>query len=155
MSMKSRRAFLRNAAVAAPAVSTIWSQRGACGIDPRIQHIVVLMLENRSFDHMLGFTFQGNPKVKGYPADLTNLPPNLDPTTEKPVWPSPESEYVAISIRTLVMISLTFGFSFSIRRPRRKKRNRTCGALYGRIWRSAGHRRMPEPMLILRCSASK
>jgi len=93
MSMKSRRAFLRNAAVAAPAVSTIWSQRGACGIDPRIQHIVVLMLENRSFDHMLGFTFQGNPKVKGYPADLTNLPPNLDPTTEKPVWPSPESEY--------------------------------------------------------------
>lgn len=93
MSIKSRRAFLRNAAVAAPAVGAIWSQRRTCGIDPRVHHIVVLMLENRSFDHMLGFTFQGDPKVSGYPSDLTTLPPNLDPTTEKLVLPSPEAEY--------------------------------------------------------------
>ena len=36
-----------------------------------IQHIVVLMLENRSFDHMLGFLYTGNGNVSpaGQPYD--------------------------------------------------------------------------------------
>lgn len=34
------------------------------GIDA-LQHIVVLMLENRSFDHMLGCLKQTHPKIDG------------------------------------------------------------------------------------------
>jgi phospholipase C len=52
--------------------------------------MVVLMLENRSFDHMLGFTFQGNPNVEGFPTNLSTLPENLDDTHE-PVRPQPEN----------------------------------------------------------------
>ena len=33
--------------------------------DPRIEHIVVLMMENRSFDHMLGFLKRENPEIRG------------------------------------------------------------------------------------------
>ena len=33
--------------------------------DARIQHIVVLMMENRSFDHMFGFLTIDNPVVPG------------------------------------------------------------------------------------------
>ena len=31
----------------------------------QIDHIVVLMLENRSFDHMLGFLYPGNKSPSG------------------------------------------------------------------------------------------
>ena len=48
----------------------------------QIQRLVVLMLENRSFDHMLGFLKQTNPNINGltgvewnYPAD--ELAPNV------------------------------------------------------------------------------
>jgi phospholipase C len=34
---------------------------------PRIQHIVQLMLENRSFDHMLGFLYSGKTGPNGQP----------------------------------------------------------------------------------------
>jgi phospholipase C len=63
-----------------------------CAADPRIEHIVVLMLENRSFDHMLGFAYQGDPKVEGLPADLSKVPPNLDSNHEA-VLPNSEAEY--------------------------------------------------------------
>jgi len=33
--------------------------------DPRIQHIIVLMMENRSFDHMVGFLKRENPEIRG------------------------------------------------------------------------------------------
>jgi phospholipase C len=33
--------------------------------DPRIRHIVVLMLENRSFDHMLGLLMPDIPGLRG------------------------------------------------------------------------------------------
>ena len=39
--------------------------------DPRIKHLIVLMLENRSFDHMLGYS--GIPGVDGPDATDTNL----------------------------------------------------------------------------------
>lgn len=41
--------------------------------DERIDHIVVLMLENRSFDHMLGYRAFGDPSVNG----LTNNESNV------------------------------------------------------------------------------
>lgn len=91
--MKSRRTFIRNAAFAVPMVGRAWSQQVSRGNDPRIQRIVVLMLENRSFDHMLGFTFQGSRKVCGFPVDLATLPPNLAPETNEPVFPQEEDEY--------------------------------------------------------------
>jgi phospholipase C len=34
--------------------------------DPRIKHIVVLMLENRSFDHMLGLLMRDIPELRGF-----------------------------------------------------------------------------------------
>ncbi len=46
-----------------------------------IKHIVVLMLENRSFDHMLGFLYQdrNNVSLAGQPFDgLTGAESNLD-----------------------------------------------------------------------------
>ena len=38
------------------------------GSDPRIRHIVVLMLENRSFDHMLGMLLPDIPGLRGLAA---------------------------------------------------------------------------------------
>jgi phospholipase C len=49
----------------------------------QIDHIVVLMLENRSFDHMLGFlyTAQGNKSPSGQPFEgLTGKESNPDST---------------------------------------------------------------------------
>jgi phospholipase C len=74
--MKSRRDFIRNAALAVPAVGKAWTRQRAQGPDSRVQRIVVLMLENRSFDHMLGYAFQNDPNVCGFPC---NLPTNTDP----------------------------------------------------------------------------
>ena len=34
-----------------------------------VQHVVQLMLENRSFDHMLGFLYPGNVSPSGQPFD--------------------------------------------------------------------------------------
>jgi phospholipase C len=42
--------------------------------DPRIKHIVVLMLENRSFDHMLGLLMRDIPGLRGVkPGDYFNV----------------------------------------------------------------------------------
>src|SRR5436190_14037044 len=38
----------------------------------RLQHVVVLMLENRSFDHMLGFLKHPNPEYSPPPTDFYN-----------------------------------------------------------------------------------
>jgi len=57
---------------------------------PGIDHIVVLMLENRSFDHMLGFLYtdQGNKSPTGQPFDgLTGTESNTDKSgTKVPVF---------------------------------------------------------------------
>lgn len=50
----------------------------------KIEHIVVLMLENRSFDHLVGFMRANNPNIVGLTGDETNNPdPNntLSPQT--------------------------------------------------------------------------
>ncbi len=52
---------------------------------PSIQHIVQLMLENRSFDHMLGFLYQSKTGPNGVPFEgLTGTESNPD-ATGKPV----------------------------------------------------------------------
>jgi phospholipase C len=55
--------------------------------DSRIEHFVVLMLENRSFDHMLGFS--GIPGIDG----LTGAETNPD-TTGAPVQVSNNAQYI-------------------------------------------------------------
>ena len=45
------------------------------GLDA-LKHIVVLMMENRSFDHMLGALRQKNPAIDGFPDNWTNPGPN-------------------------------------------------------------------------------
>jgi len=52
-----------------------------------VDHVVVLMLENRSFDHMLGFLYPGNVSPSGQPFDgLTGrqLPAGQSPDTRPP-----------------------------------------------------------------------
>jgi phospholipase C len=46
--------------------------------NPKIEHIVVLMMENRSFDHLLGFTW--NPGIDGVtPGEYSNLDKDGEP----------------------------------------------------------------------------
>lgn len=41
--------------------------------DPRVEHLVVLMMENRSFDHMIGLLKEENSDIRGVaPGDFTN-----------------------------------------------------------------------------------
>jgi phospholipase C len=57
------------------------------GLD-NLKHIVVLMMENRSFDHMLGALKETNPRVNGLTGNETNPDPN-----DKPVPVLPKAEY--------------------------------------------------------------
>ena len=42
--------------------------------DSQSKHLVVLMLENRSFDHLLGFMTRENPEIRGtVGGDFSNL----------------------------------------------------------------------------------
>ena len=48
--------------------------------NPKIEHIIVLMMENRSFDHILGYMAQENPKIDGIVGnDYTNLDSSGEP----------------------------------------------------------------------------
>jgi phospholipase C len=49
------------------------------GPHPNIKHIVVLMMENRSFDHILGYLMMENPEIDGV---TDNLYSNTDSTGE-------------------------------------------------------------------------
>ena len=65
-----RRAWLslmaRGTVLAAGArVRAVEAQPTPYAADPRIKHIVVLMLENRSFDHMLGLLMRDIPDLRG------------------------------------------------------------------------------------------
>ncbi|HZE36020.1 MAG TPA: alkaline phosphatase family protein, partial [Candidatus Eisenbacteria bacterium] len=75
MAELARRAVLglmAGGAVAA-ANSRVRSEPVSEGSDPRIRHIVVLMLENRSFDHMLGMLMPDIPGLRGVkPGDYFN-----------------------------------------------------------------------------------
>lgn len=59
------------------------------GLD-KLQHIVVLMMENRSFDHMLGSLKAVNPAIDGY----VDGDPFANPdTTNNPVKPQAKAEF--------------------------------------------------------------
>src|SRR5258708_12948783 len=68
---------------------------GSSKLQPdRIKHIFVIMLENRSFDHLLGFSnLQGIDAVTGQPTPIEGLNPahagNLGPDGKKVVVSSP------------------------------------------------------------------
>jgi len=53
-----------------------------------LKHVVVLMIENRSFDHMLGSVRADDPRIKG----LTGKESNLD-TTNEPAPVKPLAEF--------------------------------------------------------------
>ena len=57
------------------------------GLD-NLKHIVVLMMENRSFDHMLGALKAEDPRING----LTGRESNLD-TTNEPAKVQPSAEF--------------------------------------------------------------
>jgi phospholipase C len=57
------------------------------GLDS-LEHIVVLMMENRSFDHMLGSLTDVNPQIDGITDQLSN-----PDTTGSPVKPQPLAEF--------------------------------------------------------------
>ena len=46
-----------------------------------IQHVVILMLENRSFDHVLGFLKRLNPNIDGLNGNETNPINPSDPNS--------------------------------------------------------------------------
>src|SRR5580700_5240086 len=65
-----------------------------------VNHVVVLMLENRSFDHMLGFLYSGSGNVSpaGQPFDglagtETNSPSSGSPVTVYQIEPSTPNAY--------------------------------------------------------------
>jgi phospholipase C len=54
----------------------------------KLKHIVVLMMENRSFDHMLGGLMAKDPRIDGLKGDESNLD-----ATNEPVKVSPRAEF--------------------------------------------------------------
>jgi phospholipase C len=63
-----------------------------------IEHVVVLMLENRSFDHMLGFLYPGNVSPSGQPFEglagtESNLGSNGQPVTVFRIEPTTPNAY--------------------------------------------------------------
>ncbi len=53
----------------------LWASTRACARKIPIRHIVVMMKENRSFDHLLGRLHDlGRPDVEGVPATPTRIP---------------------------------------------------------------------------------
>src|SRR5689334_18448093 len=69
MALWGRRAWLSvvvgGAAATGIRVRPVAGAGGVMPADPRIKHIVVLMLENRSFDHMLGLLMRDIPELRG------------------------------------------------------------------------------------------
>jgi phospholipase C len=61
----------------------------------QVNHIVVLMLENRSFDNMLGMLYPKSPSFDGLAGTESNLDSNGAPV---PVWNSPGSTPATLSI---------------------------------------------------------
>lgn len=81
-------------------------------LNPKIQHFVVLMLENRSFDHMLGFLMEENPGIDGI---TKNLYTNRDSSGE----PHPTTDGAAM---------VTAPSHLGRTNQRVGLQNRTCGA---------------------------
>jgi len=61
--------------------------------DPKIKNVVVLMLENRSFDHMIGFLKGDNPEIEGLTGLESNPYDSSDPNSER-VYVNDKAPYV-------------------------------------------------------------
>ncbi|HEY0552078.1 MAG TPA: alkaline phosphatase family protein, partial [Verrucomicrobiae bacterium] len=75
---------------------------GKRGGQTKIKKVFVLMLENRSLDHMLGFSqIQGTDAQTGAPTSLDGLQPNshsnIDPATGNPVFASTPADFLLAS----------------------------------------------------------
>ena len=79
----------------------------APGLD-QLKHIVVLMMENRSFDHMLGSLKAVNPAIDGYVDGdpFTNLDANNNPVKPQPLAefqgqlnPDPDHHFPAVDVQ--------------------------------------------------------
>lgn len=79
----------------------------APGLD-QLKHIVVLMMENRSFDHMLGSLKAVNPAIDGYVGGdpFTNLDANNNPVKPQPLAefqgqldPDPDHHFPAVDVQ--------------------------------------------------------
>ena len=77
----------------------------APGLD-KLQHIVVLMMENRSFDHMLGSLKAVNPAIDGVTPDLSNPDANGNPVKaqalaefQAQLQPDPDHHFPAVDLQ--------------------------------------------------------
>jgi phospholipase C len=75
------------------------------GLD-NLRHIVVLMMENRSFDHMLGSLKAVNPDIDGVTAQLSNPDTNGNPVSPQPLAefqgqldPDPDHHFPAVDLQ--------------------------------------------------------
>ena len=80
------------------AVRWVRRKRHATPGSPRIRHVFVLMLENRSFDHMFGFSdIRGTDSITGQPTQIDNLlgnpQSNIDPATGNPVFAAQPADF--------------------------------------------------------------
>jgi phospholipase C len=71
-----------------------------------LQHVVVLMMENRSFDHMLGALHAVNPAIDGLTGNETNpdstgVPVTVSPTAEyqSQLDPDPDHHFPAVDLQ--------------------------------------------------------
>jgi len=72
----------------------------------QLQHIVVLMMENRSFDHMLGSLKAVDPQIDGVTPDLSNLDTNGNAVQAQPLaefqaqlQPDPDHHFPAVDLQ--------------------------------------------------------
>ena len=77
----------------------------APGLD-KLQHIVVLMMENRSFDHMLGSLKAVDARIDGITPDLSNPDTNGNPVRAQPLaefqaqlQPDPDHHFPAVDLQ--------------------------------------------------------
>jgi len=77
----------------------------AAGLD-KLQHIVVLMMENRSFDHMLGSLKAVNAAIDGVTPDLSNPDANGNPVKaqalaefQAQLQPDPDHHFPAVDLQ--------------------------------------------------------
>lgn len=71
-----------------------------------LKHIVVLMMENRSFDHMLGSLHAVNPKIDGITSEMSNfddkgtaVPPQLLADFQGQLDPDPDHHFPAVDLQ--------------------------------------------------------
>jgi len=75
------------------------------GLD-NLKHIVVLMMENRSFDHMLGALMQENPRINGLTLNESNPDSNNQPVLVQPLAayqgqldPDPDHHFPGVNLQ--------------------------------------------------------